>query len=103
MVGTSTRTVDYAKRAEEAFEDLQRAFSRIGRITESSPATLSLTGTTRYGLQRVKLRVSAHRRDSTSCTIEIGGAGDDIWGGAARKASDKLVRVLGSQPGSQAG
>lgn len=77
----------------EAFERALEAMQAIGRVTESGQTTKTVVGTTRYGLQRVKLRVSVLPRDGGS-VIQIGGAGDDVWGAAARRATDKLIQAL---------
>jgi hypothetical protein len=94
MVGESGRTVQYPKSELETFADVERAFSSIGKVAEVSKLTLSLTGRTRYGLQSVKLRVSVLWQGEGRSLIQIQGFGDDVWGGGARKGTDKLIRAL---------
>jgi hypothetical protein len=102
MVGESGRKINYRKSADQAFADLKAAFPRIGKLTEASPTTMTVTGTTRFGAQSVKLRISIIEVDSKSCLIEIQGFGDDVWGAAARKGTDKLLRAL-DNPNYRAG
>jgi hypothetical protein len=97
VVGESGRTVQYPKSAIMALADLERAFSSIGKVVEISKLTMSVTGKTRYGLQSVKLRVSVLDQGDNKSLIQIQGFGDDIWGGGARKGTDKLIRALESQ------
>ena len=95
MVGESTRTVDYAAPAEVAYRRLQAAIARVGKLVDLNEPTFTVTCRTRYGLQRVRIRASVHRRDERSCTIDFQAFGDDIWGGGARRATDKLIAALG--------
>lgn len=74
--------------------DLARAFAEAGKFLESSGVTRTVTGRVRFGLQRVKLRVSVHDRGDGTCTLEVQAFADDIWGGGARKGTDKLVAAL---------
>jgi hypothetical protein len=96
MVGESGRTVQYPKSAVETLADLQRAFSSIGKVSDVSKLTLSITGRTRYGLQAIKLRVSVISQGEHQSLVQIQGFGDDVWGGGARKGTDKLLRALDS-------
>lgn len=93
-MGTSTATFDYAKPAEQAFDDALAAFARIGRITASSPQIRTIAGRVRIGLQLVDVAVSVHPRAGAFCTIEITGTGGDLLGWAAGRASDRLARAL---------
>ena len=94
MPGESSRTIQYRKSADQALVDLVRAFNQIGSVESSGETTMTVTGKTRYGAQAVKLRVSVLERDETSCLLEIHSFADDIWGGGARKGTDKLITAL---------
>lgn len=94
MVGESGRSVQYGKSAMETLADLQIAFDTIGKAIGISKTTLSITGKTRCGLQSVKLRVSVLSQGDRQSLVQIQGFGDDVWGGAARKGTDKLLRAL---------
>ena len=88
--------MQYPKSVVDTLADLEQAFASIGKVVEVSKLTASVTGKTRYGLQAVKLRVSVLPQGEASSTIQIQGFGDDIWGGGARKGTDKLLRALES-------
>jgi hypothetical protein len=96
MVGESGRTVQYPRPELQALADLQRAFEAIGKVVEINKTTLSITGKARCGLQSVKLRVSVLSQGDDRSLIQIQGFGDDVWGGGARKGTDKLLRALES-------
>jgi hypothetical protein len=74
--------------------DVPAAFERAGKLLDVSTVTRTVTGRVKYGLQRVKLRVAVHDGDATSCTLEIQAFADDIWGGGARKGTDRLIAAL---------
>jgi hypothetical protein len=96
MVGESGRTIQYPKPSAAALFDVEQACKSIGKVTEVSKLTSSITVRTRYGLQSVKLRVSIMDAGEGRSAIQIQGFGDDVWGGAARKGTDKLIRALES-------
>ena len=66
----------------------------IGKVVEISKQTLTITAKVRYGLQSVRLRVSVLSQGDDRSLIQVQGFGDDIWGGGARKGTDKLLRAL---------
>lgn len=94
MVGESVREVHYQRGADQALRDVEAAFATIGKVLDSSPLTRTVTGRSRFGLQRIKLRVSIHDRGDGTSTLQIHSFGDDIWGGGARKGTHKLLRAL---------
>jgi hypothetical protein len=94
MVGESGRSIQYPKPADAAIADLERAFAAIGKVVEVSRVTSTITGKTRFGLQSVKLRVSVIDQGAGRSVIQIQGFGDDVWGGSARKGTNKLIRAL---------
>jgi hypothetical protein len=94
MVGESERSIQYGKSAMETLAELHSAFDTIGKALQVSKTTLSITGRTRYGLQSVKLRVSVLSQGEHKSLVQIQGFGDDMWGGGARKGTDKLLQAL---------
>lgn len=96
MVGESNREFQYPKPAEAALDDVMRAFTVIGKVVDVSNLTKTITGKVRYGLQSVKLRVSVVDQGEGQSVVRVQAFGDDIWGGGARKGTDKLVRALES-------
>lgn len=76
--------------------DLANAFTTAGKLLESSDVTRTVTGRVRYGLQRIKLRVSVHDHGDGTSVLHVHAFGDDVWGGGARKGTDKLLQALNS-------
>ena len=97
-VGSSSREVFLSMPVEKAFTLAVRAAERCGKVLDQQPATSSLTLRTRYGLQSVKLRISLLPKEGGTA-LQIAGAGDDVWGGGARKGSDKFVQALNEAAG----
>ena len=93
MVGESTREIFLALDLEDAFSLIESAGASIGKIISSSKITGTIEIKTRYGLQGVKLRVGLIPNERGT-TVSIGGFGDDIWGGGARKGTDKLLKAI---------
>lgn len=92
-IGSKDRELDYGKSPEAAFNDLHRALRSIGKIEEADPEALFLRGTTRFGLQKVRLKMSVAPSDHGS-TISIHALADDVWGKGAKKGIDKLIEAL---------
>jgi hypothetical protein len=85
-----SRRVELAVGPDEGFRKIQAAVASVGKVEDANPTTRSLVGKVRYGLNPVRVRISvlSGPADGTS-VVEIGGKGQDIWGAAARKATDK--------------
>jgi len=94
--GQSNNEIFLSTDIKSAFAMCQKAGDSIGSVLECNPLTNSLTVKTRYGLQSVKLRISLKPQEGGTL-ISFVGAGDDIWGGGARKGIDKFIAALGQQ------
>ena len=92
-VGESSREVHIATDRATAFNAAFRAAEAVGKVREWNETMGTLTVRTRYGLQAIKLRISVVP-DDHGTRIVIGAFGDDIWGGGARKGTDKFLRAL---------
>lgn len=90
----SSRRVEVAQPPEQAWERLQAVFAEIGKVTEANPATRSLTGKARYGLNGVRLRVSVLSGAEGTAVLDIEARGQDVLGGAGRKVIDRLVAAI---------
>jgi hypothetical protein len=93
MVGESGRDVFLRLEHDMAFALVEQAGQKIGKVLSSSKVTGSLEIKTRYGLQGVKLRVSLMPHEGGT-KVTVSGFGDDIWGGGARKGTDKLLKAI---------
>lgn len=92
-IGDSSHDLFLNLKPTEAFQIVQIAGGKIGKVLETNPTTNTLVIRTRYGLNHVKLRVSLIPQDEGTLT-RIQGAAGDIWGGGARKGADKLVKAI---------
>lgn len=94
VVGESQREIEYPAPVGDAMDDVESALGSVGRLLESSRTLNTAVGKTRYGLQSVKLRISVVDTGRGTSLIKIGAFGDDVWGGGARKGTDKLLKAL---------
>jgi hypothetical protein len=94
VVGESNRRIPYRRPVAQAIEDLKTAFAEAGSLLEVNESTQLVAGRVRYGLQAIRLRVTVFADGASASVLEIQGFGDDIWGGGARKGTDKLLRTL---------
>jgi hypothetical protein len=92
-LGSSDRDIHLPVEPEAAFDMVCSAAGEIGKVLDTQPGLKTLTVRTRYGLQIVKLRVGI-LPDTGGSRVQISGASDDVWGGGARKGTDKLLSVL---------
>lgn len=95
-IGESAREVHVDADRDAAYAAVAAAAETIGKVIDASPDLGALVVRTRFGLQRVKLRVAVIPADPGS-RITISAFADDIWGGGARRGSDKLLRALQEQ------
>jgi len=92
-IGESARHLFIEKDTKSTFELVKEAGSNIGKIKESDSNLNILTIKTRYGLQGVKLRVSLEPKDNGTI-VYVSGFGADVWGGGAKKGTDKLFSAM---------
>lgn len=95
MVGESSRRFSYPGPPAAALEAVRGALERVGRRVEVDELTTSASASVRIGLQSVRVRASVLPAGESS-VVELSGASDDLWGGGARKACDKVVAALSS-------
>lgn len=97
-LGESTRQVFLNLSIDSAFDLAKKAGATAGKVLDANKMTNTLTIKTRYGLQSVKLRIGlTPYQEGTQLSIQ--GFGDDIWGGAARKGTEKFLKALGNIDG----
>jgi hypothetical protein len=94
-IGTSTDTIRIAGATPlDAFDQVMAAMTRVGRVIEVDADEFFVRGTTRYGLQKVRLKVKVEQ-DGGDSLVKIDALADDIWGKGARSGSKKLREALG--------
>jgi len=93
--GESSQELAYHKSAPDAFGDAQKALSMIGEMKKSDPVALSIEGTSKYGLQNVRLIVRVTPQGNES-SILIRGFSDDIWASGAKNCISRLQEAMGN-------
>lgn len=92
-IGESAREFVVSYSEEECVRRLSLALSALGQVEEVSNGTRTIVGTMKYGLQKVRLRIS-YEPTSDGTRVRIWGAGDDVWGAASRSTADRLITGL---------
>ena len=91
--------VELSMNPDVAWQRLQDAFNAIGKIEEANGAARYLVGKARYGTNPVRLRVSILTGNTTgSAVLDIQGRGQDVWGVASRKVTDRLIAQFDTTP-----
>jgi len=92
-LGQATQDATYDKPTEEAFADVQKALNMIGQVKNADKVTLTVEGTSRYGLQTVKLKVKITAQGDISA-LSIRGFSDDVWAAGAKNCIERLLEAL---------
>ena len=88
----ATQDIAYNKSADETFLDVQKALSIIGKVKNTDKITLTIEGTSKYGLQSVKLKVKNPQRKTS--IISISGFSDDVWAAGAKNCMKCLIETM---------
>ena len=78
----------------DAFKHVSQAVESLGKVKKEDSQQQFIEGRIRYGLQSVKVRASLVEREEGKTNVVIQASSDDIWGGGARKATERLVETL---------
>ena len=93
--GFASDTVRVAGTPEQAFDRVHRAMTMIGTVIDEDRHTF-VSGRTRYGLQRVSIKVFiSSMNGDDQVVLRIEAFADDLWGRGARMGIRKLRRALG--------
>ena len=92
-LGQATQDVTYDKSASETFVDVQKALDMIGKVKNSDNIALTIEGTSRYGLQSVKLKVKVTPQGEAS-SLAISAFSDDVWAAGAKNGIKRLQEVM---------
>ena len=90
---TRDNEVVIADTAGAAIEVVTFAIKRLGRVKRRE-GNQAVHGRIKYGLQSVKICASLVERVPGQTTVVIQASGDDVWGAAARNATERLVEML---------
>lgn len=75
----------------ESLAIVKKCFENLGVVTESNENAIS--GWIRYGLQRVKVRVSWRSTDSETVFV-IQSSSDDLWNFGGKNAKKRLIELI---------
>jgi hypothetical protein len=93
--GKIIQEINYDKPAAETLIDLERALGRIGKVKSVDPTTQTINGSTRFGLQSVKIEATV-TGDETGSVISLIGKSDDARGVGAKNGLERLIATLGN-------
>jgi hypothetical protein len=93
-IGTSSETIRITGTAAGgAFDRATAAMAKVGKVIEVDPQDRFLRGSTRYGLQKVRLKITIEQ-DGADSLVTIDALADDVWGKGARSGIEKLRNAL---------
>ncbi|MPZ70700.1 MAG: hypothetical protein GEU71_14405 [Actinobacteria bacterium] len=93
-IGSAEKHLEISQPPDSVFIQARRALEGIGKIKEMDEDALFLRGSTRYGLQKVRLKVFI-KADGEGSRLTIKALADDVWGKGARKGCERLLEALG--------
>lgn len=78
-----------------ALNQVKAALGVIGKVVEADDADLFVRGSTRYGLQKVRIKCQILPSGESSRVV-IKALADDVWGKGAREGIKKMKNALGA-------
>lgn len=94
-IGTAKAERRVRRGAQETFASAKQALKTIGTVTEVDESELFMRGVTKFGLQRVRLKVFVAPVDGgTAAKVTVKALADDIWGKGARKGCESFLEAL---------
>lgn len=95
-IGTSRDSVELSETSgADAFVRAATAMAHAGKILEADAGAGFLRGTTRYGLQKVRIKVTVQPSGDDSI-LNIEALADDVWGKGARSGIKRFREALGA-------
>lgn len=94
-LGKASQVITSDKSVPELFAVVERAMGMIGKVTEADPQAGRLRGSTKYGLQKVKLDLELVPTE-TGTQMTVNGKSDDVAGGGAAAGIARLLEVIDS-------
>jgi hypothetical protein len=79
--------------ATEAFDRSTAAMAKIGKVKEVDASEFFIRGTTRYGLQKIRLKIRIVQ-DVEGPRFEVEAFADDVWSKGARKGIKRFRAAL---------
>jgi hypothetical protein len=92
-LGEATKEVEYDKPPLQTLGDLQSALSKIGQVSGVDEQEMTVQGTSRYGLQKVRMRliVTPNGNGSKITAVSLS---DDVWAAGAKNCNRRLFEAL---------
>jgi hypothetical protein len=94
-LGKASEVIISAKSLPELFAAAERAMRMIGMIIEADPQAGRLSGSTKYGFQKVKLDIEILPTEAGT-QLTVNGSGDDAMGVGATHGVARLLEVIDS-------
>jgi hypothetical protein len=93
-IGTSSEAVQISgMHADAAFAKATGAMAKAGKVIESDADAGFIRGTTRYGLQKVRLKINVEQSGEDSI-LNVEALGDDVWGKGGRSAIQQFRKAV---------
>lgn len=93
-IGSAEEEVLLAGYPAQVFMQVKSALEQIGKVMEADQGDLFVRATTRYGLQKVRIKCRILPRGGASA-LKVEALADDVWGKGAREGIKKFKRALG--------
>ncbi len=91
--GSADEELVFEGEADALYHIALEALERVGRVSEHDGSRF-IVGRTRFGLQRVSVKIFLLSGNDGRHRLRIEAFADDIWGGGARMGIKKLVREI---------
>ena len=93
-LGTAEETIEWAGSPAQCFERAVAAMADAGSVVEEDESELFIRGTTRYGLQKVRIKIKIDECDA-GAVLCLSAFADDVWGRGARVGIRRFLESLG--------
>jgi hypothetical protein len=95
-LGRSEQEVPVDAAPAEAFSRAKSAVEATGKVTEEDQSAGFLRSSARYGLQKVRVKLTVVQAGHASA-IHIRAQGDDVWAKGAKKVIERLTQAIEAQ------
>jgi len=92
-LGGSEATIRLEATPAVAFQRARAALERVGKLKEADEAAGFLRGSGRYGLQKIRLKITVTGEGDGSAVL-IRAQGDDVWSAGAKKVIRRVTDAI---------
>jgi hypothetical protein len=93
MLGYREQRVEVPGSTTDAYEWARACLVKVGTLKEEDPAERFLRGSARYGLEKVRLKLTVEEGAAGSSVL-IRAQGNDVWGYGARRVIERIEGSL---------